>query len=119
MLHLLLISTPYYRRWRREYKRRLPSWSEKVTYQISKEKKKSTAERKHAEGIFLGLVDRSDEILVGTPEGVVKSRCIGRLPIESRGDAKFFKSCKFSNEIFLHLFNSYSFFKCYFAEWIY
>ena len=70
--------TPYYRRRKREYKRQLPSWSEKVMYQISKEKKKSTAEQKYAEGIFLALVDRSDEVLVGTPGGVVKTRCIRR-----------------------------------------
>ena len=63
-------------------------------YQIPKDMKKSTAEQKYADGIFLGLVDRSDEAVISTPGGVVKSRCIRRLPLDKRGDAAFFNSCK-------------------------
>ena len=41
-------------------------------------------EPRFMKGVFLGLTDRSDEILVAGPEGIRKARTIRRLPEEER-----------------------------------
>ena len=38
-------------------------------------------------GVMLGLVDRSDEVVIGTNERVVKARTVHRMPVGQRGDA--------------------------------
>ena len=42
----------------------------------------------------LGLVDRSDKVLVGTTEGVVKVRVVNRMPAGQGGDAACAKSIR-------------------------
>ena len=43
---------------------------------------------------MLGLVDRSDEVVFGTPERVVKARTVYRMPAGQRGDARYAKSIR-------------------------
>ena len=42
--------------------------------------------------IMLGLVDRSDEVVIGTTERVVKACTVHRMPGGQRGDARYAKS---------------------------
>ena len=46
------------------------------------------------EGIFLGLQDRSDEVLVGTREGVFKARTLRRLDGVQRRDPELLKGLR-------------------------
>ena len=41
-----------------------------------------------------GLVDRSDEVVIGTTERVVKARTVDRMPAGQRGDAANAKSIR-------------------------
>ena len=43
---------------------------------------------------MLGLVDRSDEVVIGTTERVVKARTVHRMPVGQRGDAAYAKSIR-------------------------
>ena len=45
-------------------------------------------------GIVLGFVKRSNMVLVGTPNGVVKVNCIKRLPIKQAKDPELLKSIR-------------------------
>ena len=45
-------------------------------------------------GIMLGLADRSDEVVTGTPERVVKARAAHRMPAGQRSDARYAKSIR-------------------------
>ncbi len=60
------------------YRRRLPPFGEKAMYLEAGKLRSQLQDRWH-EGIFLGVQDRSDEVLVGTREGVVKARTLRRL----------------------------------------
>ena len=46
------------------------------------------------EGLFLGVQDRSDEVLIGTRDGVVKARAVRRLDDVQRRDADLVKSMR-------------------------
>ena len=43
---------------------------------------------------MLGLVDRFDEVVIGTTERVVKARTVHRMPVGQRGDAAYTKSIR-------------------------
>ena len=45
-------------------------------------------------GIRLGLVDKSDEVVISTTKRVVKVRTVHRMPAGQRGDAAFAKSIR-------------------------
>ena len=45
-------------------------------------------------GIMLGLVDRPNEVVIGTIERVVKARTVHRMPVGQRGDAAYAKSIR-------------------------
>ena len=51
------------------------------------EKPKDKGEVRNCVGIILGLVDRSDEVVIGTTERVVKARIVHRMLVGQRGDA--------------------------------
>ena len=51
------------------------------------EKPKDKGEIRNRVGIMLGLEDRSDEVVVGTIERVVKARTVHRMPAGQRSDA--------------------------------
>ena len=62
----------------------------------------TVAERKHRKkieerfrcGMFVGLVDRSDEVIVLTPDGFYNVNTLRRLPEQQRGDNIFAESCR-------------------------
>ena len=58
------------------------------------EKPKDKCEVRNCVGVMLGLVDRSDEVVVGTTERVVKARTVHRMLAEQRGDAAYAKSIR-------------------------
>ena len=70
----------------RPYRRRLPAFGEKVMY-LKAGKQKSRLEDRWLEGLFLGVQDRSDEVVVGTRDGVYKARTVRRLDPVQRRDA--------------------------------
>ena len=51
------------------------------------EKAKDKGEIRNHVGIMFGLEDRSEEVVVGTIERVVKARTVHRMPAGQRGDA--------------------------------
>ena len=69
--------------------RRYVPWSEKVVYL-----EQSKIEAKWHKGIFLGIKDESEIVVVGTPLGIVFSGSIRRVPIEDSGDGMLFNSIK-------------------------
>ena len=86
--------TGYERRKGRRYKRELPWWSEKVLFMPKTPKARSTAAPKYIPGIFLGLVDRSDEVIIGNADGVFHARSFRRLPPSEAHDAELLQSIK-------------------------
>ena len=58
------------------------------------ERPKNKGEVRNCVGIMLGLVDRSDEVIIGTIERVVKARTVHRMPVGQRGDAPHAKSIR-------------------------
>ena len=58
------------------------------------EKPNDKGEIRNRVGIMLGLVDRSDEVVVGTTERVVKARTVHRMLAGQRGDATYAKSIR-------------------------
>ena len=68
------------------YRRALVPFGELVMF-MPMVKPKDTGETRNRVGIMLGLVDRSDEVVIGTTERVVKARTVHRLSAGQRGDA--------------------------------
>ena len=54
---------------------------------IPMKKTKDKGEIRNRVGIMFGLEDRSEEVVVGTIERVVKARTVHRTPAGQRGDA--------------------------------
>ena len=75
---------------RREFVRPLIPWGEKVQYIAGGGKAKPGVSPKWSEGIFLGLVDRSNEYLIGTPEGIIKSSNAKRMTLDHAKDPELF-----------------------------
>ena len=84
--------TAYERHKGKKYQKRLPWWSEKIMFMLAGTKRAKSEDR-FLPGIFLGLSDRSDELVVGTPTGCFKARTIRRLPMAERKDPEFVKAC--------------------------
>ena len=79
--------TPF-RRWKgRDFRRPLPPFSEVVSF-LPAGKNPSRVQDKWHEGIFLGVLDRSSELLVATPAGVVRTRSVRRRAPDERGSKK-------------------------------
>ena len=57
---------------------------------------KMDLEPRFISGVFLGLTDRSDEIIVWGPEGIRKARTIRRPPQEGRWDKEQILAVKVS-----------------------
>ena len=58
------------------------------------EKRKDKGEVRYRVGIMLVLVDRSDEVVIGTPERAVKAGTVHGMPAGQRGDAGYAKSIR-------------------------
>ena len=79
---------------RREVPRKFIPWGDKVQYIPGGGKAKPGIQAKWLEGIFLAFVDRSNEYLIGTPEGVVKSSNAKRLTKADARDPELFVSIR-------------------------
>ena len=76
-----------YERWKQtSYRKAQVPVGELVMF-MPMEKPKDKGEIQNHVGIMLGLEDRSDEVVVGTRERVVKARTVHRRPAGQRGDA--------------------------------
>ena len=75
------------------YRRKLPPFGEKVMW-LKAGKPKSRLEDRWKEGLFLGVQDRSDEVVVGTRDGVFKARSVKRLDGVQRRDASLVQEMK-------------------------
>ena len=64
-----------YRRWKgKDFKREVAEFGEQVLYLKMGTKGKNKLDSRWERGIWLGVKDSTGEIIVGTPEGVVKAR---------------------------------------------
>ena len=85
--------TPYELIKGKPYRRQLPAFAEKIFY-LPSGKRVSRLVDRWLEGIFLGIVDRSDEIFVGTSVGVFRARSFKRMPLSARVDKTLFSEIK-------------------------
>ena len=85
--------TAYERRKLKSYRKALVPFCELVMF-MPMEKPKDKGEVWDSVGNMLGLVDKSDEVVVGTTERVVKARTVHRMLEEQRGDAAYAKSIR-------------------------
>ena len=71
-------------------RRTLPPFAEKILYQIpGATNGPARVEPRWADGLFLGLSDKTDELFIGTPEGMVRARTIRRREATQRYDQEF------------------------------
>ena len=77
----------------KSFRTALVSLGEMVMF-MPMEKPKDKGEVRNRDGIRLGLVDRSDEVVIGTTERVVKGGTVRRMPAGQRGDAVYVKSIR-------------------------
>ena len=85
--------TAYERRKLKSYRKALVPFGGLVMF-MPIEKPRDKGEVRNCVGIMLGLVDRSDEVVIGTTERVVKARTVHRMPVGQRGDAAYAKSIR-------------------------
>ena len=78
----------------REYRRPLVPWLEKVLYLEGGGKFKAGVEPKFKEGVFLALTDVTDEYIIGTAKGCVKSNNVKRVPEEDARDLEMVKAIR-------------------------
>ena len=71
--------------------RGVAKFGEKILYMPAKQSSHPQGkwEDRYTDGVFLGMRMRSDEILIGTPQGVVKARSIKRYPEGEQWDRDF------------------------------
>ena len=81
-------------RWKlKSYRKALVQLGELVIF-MPMETPKGKGEVRNCVGIMLGLVDRSDEVVIGTTERVVKARTVHRMLVRQRGVAAHAKSIR-------------------------
>ena len=85
--------TAYERQKLKSCRKALVPFGELVMF-MPMEKPKDKGEVRNCVGIMLGLVDRSDEVVIGTTERMVKARMAHRMPVGQRGDAADAKSIR-------------------------
>ena len=85
--------TAYERRKLKSYRKAFVPFGELVMF-MPMEKPKDKGEVRNCVGIMLGLVDRSDDVVIGTTERVVKARTVHCMPVGQRGDAACSKSIR-------------------------
>ena len=85
--------TAYERRVQKSYRKALVPFGELVMFMPVKNTK-DKGEVRNRVGIMVGLVDRSDEVVIGTTERVVKGGTVRRMPAGQRGDAVYVKSIR-------------------------
>ena len=86
---------PCERRFGKTYKRKLPEFGELVmSMSVATQKHRKKLGERFFTGMYVGLVSRSDEVIVLTAGGYYKVGTVRRLPPSQRGDAKFAESCR-------------------------
>ena len=85
--------TAYERRKQKRYRKALVPFGETVMF-MPVEKPKDKGDARKGVGIMLGLVDRSDEVVIGTTERVVEARAVHRVLAGQRGGATYAKSIR-------------------------
>ena len=77
--------------WEREkgkpYRRELPEFGECVHYMPLKRGKKLKLEPRFRDGVFLGIREDGDEMMIGTPDGVIRSDTETQKPDSMKWDA--------------------------------
>ena len=87
--------TTYERRRGNPYRRKLPCFGELVMFMPVEDKSRRKKLEEHFRtGMYVGLVDRSDEVVVLTSDGFFRVNVIRRLPVEQRGDKDFALACR-------------------------
>jgi len=61
-------------------------FGEKLLYKIKIKDKLEKINARWEYGIFVGIRQRSGELWVGTPSGIIKTRAVKRIPVEKRWD---------------------------------
>ena len=86
--------TAYELRKGRAFKRKLPAFAEAVMYlRVAEKRAGQQFEDRWSTVIFWGL-EKSNMVLVGSPNGVVKVNCLNRLPINQAKDPELLKSIR-------------------------
>ena len=85
--------TAYDRRKQKRCRKALVPFGELVMF-MPMENPRTRVRSSNRVGIMLGLVVRSDEVVVGTTERVVKVHIVHRMPVGKRGDAMYAKSIR-------------------------
>ena len=85
--------TAYELRRGKPFRRKLPAFAEAVMFfRVADQRRRMKFEDRWLTGIYLGLVERSNMVLIGTPQGVVKVNCMKALPPAQAKDPELVKS---------------------------
>ena len=83
--------TAYELRMCRPYNRKLPPFADRC---VAEKRARQKFEDRRNTGIYMGLDERSNMVLVGRPNGVVKVSCIKRSPTDQAKDPELLKSIR-------------------------
>eukprot|EP00971_Amphidinium_carterae_P106851 2116603-Amphidinium_carterae.1 len=70
--------TAYELRKGRSFKREIPPFAERIMYMLALAGTTARVDPRWAEGVYVGLSDRTDEALIATADGIVKARTVRR-----------------------------------------
>ena len=85
--------TAYELRRGKPFRWKLPAFAEAVMLlRVADQRRRMKFEDRWFTGIYLGLVERSNMVLIGTPQGVVKVNCMKALPPAQAKDPELVKS---------------------------
>ena len=83
--------TAYELRMCRPFKRKRPPFADRC---VAEKRERQKFEDRRNTGIYMGLDERSNMVLVGRPNGVVKVSCIKRSPTDQAKDPELLKSIR-------------------------
>ena len=80
----------------RPYRKDLPDFGEKVLYQpiINRDQVGKRWDTTFHDGVFCGIADHGDEVVVTTPGGCLRARTFRRRAIGERYDLDYLRQCK-------------------------
>jgi len=83
--------TPYQSRRGKAYQTPFTPLFEKVLFKVLSEDK---FQERWSDGIYVGRIDQTDEVIVATPDGITRSRSLKRLEPDKQHDLDFLNKCK-------------------------
>jgi hypothetical protein len=88
--------TAFERRKGRPYKRRLPSFAELVMFMTVADRAgpRRKLDERFSTGMYVGLVERTDEVIVLTEDGYFRVNTVKRVSEEQRGNKVFALACR-------------------------